>query len=211
MIARAAAMRQLLKDDQVAAEERGFYSEEIHKAHGGSAGAAWCLDLGTHHSIILASHWPVHAQREIFGEHNGHFVCGHRAGMGGTARRVEGGYRVTGRWRYSSGIPYSTHHMVGARVESDEDLPQDAPACGEKYAERCATTGQPYSLEDDTRLHAALQQAGLLAWRAMESLWTAAPVDAVPADASSRARFLAPQLAAVHFGLTDTVLPAGPG
>ncbi len=405
MIARAAAMRQLLKDDQAAAEERGFYSEEIHKAftdagfyrvlqprrfggyefdmttyyklavevaHGGSAGAAWCLDLGTHHSIILASHWPEQAQREIFGDQDGHFVCGHRAGMGGTARRVEGGYRVTGRWRYSSGIPHSTHHMVGVRIES-EDLPQDAPptvavavlrreqyevlwdwgagrdlglqasgsntveatdafvpehwvvfgpgmwrnfdqthgthgtrlhgnpmylgvngsfyhaalvapmvgcvraaldeheellrttinrigprvpqyqlkefqqAWGEalamcdaaemiltragdmymEYARRWAATGQPYSLEDDTRLHAALQQAGLLAWRAMENLWTAAPVDAAKRDAplsryyrdismyrlhaSSRARFLAPQLAAVHFGVADPVLPAGPG
>jgi hypothetical protein len=29
--------------------------------------------------------------------------------------------------------------------------------------------------------------------------------------ATSRARYLAPQLAAVHTGLTDVVLPAGPG
>ena len=405
MIARAAAMRQMLKDDQAAAEERGFYSEDIHKAftqagfyrvlqprrfggyefdmttyyrlavevaHGGSAGAAWCLDLGTHHSIILASHWPEQAQREIFGDQDGHFVCGHRAGMGGTARKVDGGYVVSGRWRYSSGIPYSTHHMVGVRIEA-EDAPADAPpqvavavlrreqyevlwdwgggrdlglqasgsntveataafvpehwvvpgpglwrnfdqsngtpgtrlhgnpmylgvngsfyhaalvapmvgcvraaldeheellrttmnrigarvpqyqlkefqqAWGEalamcdaaemiliqagdmymSYAQRWAETGQKYSLEDDTRLHAALQQAGKLAWRAMENLWTAAPVDAAKRDAplsryyrdismyrlhaSSRARFLAPQLAAVHFGLTDQVLPAGPG
>jgi 3-hydroxy-9,10-secoandrosta-1,3,5(10)-triene-9,17-dione monooxygenase len=197
MIARAAGMRQLLKDDQAAAEDRGFYSEEIHQAftdagfyrvlqprrfggyefdmatyyrlavevaHGGSAGAAWCLDLGTHHSIILAAHWPEQAQREIFTEQNGHFVCGHRAGMGGTAQRVEGGYRVSGRWRYSSGIPYSTHHMVGDAAKRDAPL--------SRY----------YRDISMYRLHA-----------------------------SSRARFLAPQLAAVHFGLTDTVLPAGPG
>ena len=29
--------------------------------------------------------------------------------------------------------------------------------------------------------------------------------------ATSRARYLAPQLASVHTGLTDVVLPAGPG
>jgi len=404
MIDRAAAMRQLLKDDQEAAEERGFYSEAIHQAfsqagfyrvlqprrfggyafdmttyyrlavevaHGGSAGIAWCLDLGTHHSIILASHWPEQAQREIFGEHHGHFVCGHRAGAGGTARKVDGGYIVNGRWRYSSGTPYSTHHMVGVQVVSDETPAEGPPemavavlrreqyevlwdwgggrdlglqasgsntvecqdafvpehwvvpggmwrnfdqsngtygtrlhgnpmylgingsfyhaalvapmvgcvraaldeyedllrttlnrmaprvpqfqlkefqqAYGEalaqcdaaemilvragemymEYVQRWAETGQPHTLEEDTRLHAALQQAGKLAWRAMEDIWTAAPVDAAKRSArlaryyrdismyrlhgSSRQRFLAPQLAAVHFGLSDRVMAAGPG
>src|SRR5207237_6785479 len=79
MIERAAAMRPLLQADQEGADERGFYSEEIHEAfsragfyrvlqprtfggyefdmqtyyrlgveigHGGSAGMAWCFNLG---------------------------------------------------------------------------------------------------------------------------------------------------------------------
>ena len=35
------------------------------------------------------------------------------------ARRVEGGYRLTGRWPFSSGVDYSTWNMFGA-VVSDE-------------------------------------------------------------------------------------------
>src|SRR5919109_3922401 len=104
-----------------------YYRLAVEIGHGGSAGIAWCLDLGTHHSIILASHWPEQAQREIFSECNGHFVCGHRAGVGGTARKDNGGYRISGRWRYSSGVPYATHHMVGVRIESEEPGPPGPP------------------------------------------------------------------------------------
>jgi 3-hydroxy-9,10-secoandrosta-1,3,5(10)-triene-9,17-dione monooxygenase len=96
-----------------------------------------------------------------------------------------------------------------------------------QYCDRWARTGQPFSLEEDARLHAALQQAGKLAWRAMEAIWTASPADAAKRDsrlqryyrdismyrlhASSRPLMLTPQIAAVHFGLSDTVMPAGPG
>jgi 3-hydroxy-9,10-secoandrosta-1,3,5(10)-triene-9,17-dione monooxygenase len=342
-----------------------YYRLAVEIGHGGSAGIAWCLDLGTHHSIIVASHWPEQAQREIFGA-DGHFVCGHRAGVGGTARKERDGYRISGRWRYSSGVPYATHHLVGLRIEGGEEEPRVAAACvprdqfevlwdwgggrdlglqasgsntvviedawvpehwvvgpnwrsfdqsngtpgtrlhgnpmflgvngsfyhaalvapqvgavraaldeyeqvlrstknrfpppelqyesrwfqqsyglalaqcdaaemileraGEKYMEYCerwARTGQPFSLEEDARLHASLQQAGKLAWRAMEAIWTGSPADSAKREsrlqryyrdismyrlhASSRPLMLTPQIAAVHFGLSDTVMPAGPG
>jgi 3-hydroxy-9,10-secoandrosta-1,3,5(10)-triene-9,17-dione monooxygenase len=102
--------------------------------------------------------------------------------------------------------------------------------CGDQFTEYCerwARTGQPYGPEDDTRLHAALQQAGRLTWRAMEQIWTAAPVDAAKRNAhlaryyrdvsmyrlhlSSRPLTLAPRLAELHFGLTRETLPGGPG
>lgn len=345
-----------------------YYRLAVEIGHGGSSGIAWCLDLGTHHSIILASHWPGQAQREIFGDCNGHFVCGHRAGVGGVAVRDRDGYRISGRWRYSSGIPYSTHHMVGIRIDGEQPGQRRVPPvavlrrsqfeilddwgggrdlglqasgshtvvaedawvpehwvvdgdwrtfdqsdgtpgtrlhgnpmylgingsfyhaalvapqvgavraaldeyeaivrrtpnrfpppelqyqsvwfqqayglalaqcdaaemilirAGEQYMEYCERwqrTGQPFSLEEDTRLHAALQQAGKLAWRALEALWTASPADSAKRDArlqryyrdvsmyrlhaSARPNFLSPQLAAVHFGLSNVVLPAGPG
>lgn len=163
MIARAVAMRDMLRADQEEADKRGFYSEELHEAfkkagfyrmlqpkmfggyefgldayykqsveigRGGSAGIAWCLNLAHHHSLIIASFWPEKAQREIFGK-DGHFVSGARAGGAGTARKVEGGYIVNGRFRYSSGSPYSTHHIVHVKIDGPgyEDGPPEGTVC----------------------------------------------------------------------------------
>ncbi|MBO0885846.1 MAG: hypothetical protein J2O38_00505 [Acidimicrobiales bacterium] len=86
----------------------------------GDPGSAWCFDLGAHHALEVGSHWPAEAQRELFCSVNGDFIAAHRAGPGGTAVPENGGYRVSGRWRYSSGIPYSTHFLGGVTVPNDQ-------------------------------------------------------------------------------------------
>jgi 3-hydroxy-9,10-secoandrosta-1,3,5(10)-triene-9,17-dione monooxygenase len=86
-----------------------------------------------------------------------------------------------------------------------------------EYFQRWAETGQPFTPEDDDRQFAALQQAGRLAWRAMEQIWTNSPVDVAKASArmqryyrdlsmyrlhiSARPLNLAPRIAQEHFGL----------
>jgi 3-hydroxy-9,10-secoandrosta-1,3,5(10)-triene-9,17-dione monooxygenase len=403
MIARAVAMRDMLRDDQEGAERRGYYSDEILEAfkaagfyrmlqprmfggyefdlvtyyristeiaRGGSAGMAWCLGLASHHAFIVGSFWPEQAQREIFGA-DGHFAAGARAGGTATAHAVDGGYILNGRWRYSSGVPYSTHHLVHVRIEGQgyPDGPPEGAMCwavaprdqyeilwdwggfndlglqasgsntvemhdafipkhwlivddlrnfdqskgtpgtrlhnnpmylgvhaalyhagliapqvgcvraaldefedilkktpnrmapntmqsedrmfqqsyglatslcdaaemiliragqmAHEYSDRWARTGQPFSPEEDTRLHGALQQAGRMAWRAMEQIWTASPVDAAKAGAriaryyrdismyrlhvSARPLTLAPRIAELHFGMSNESPSGGPG
>jgi 3-hydroxy-9,10-secoandrosta-1,3,5(10)-triene-9,17-dione monooxygenase len=107
-----------------------YYKQSVEIGRGGSAGIAWCLNLAHHHSLIIASFWPEKAQREIFGQ-DGHFVSGARAGGAGTARKVEGGYIVNGRFRYSSGSPYSTHHIVHVKIDGPgyEDGPPEGTVC----------------------------------------------------------------------------------
>lgn len=85
----------------------------------GDPGSAWCFDLGAHHALEVGSHWPAAAQEELFCSVNGDFIAPHRAGPGGTAVPVEGGYRVSGRWRYSSGVPFATHFIGGVTVPDD--------------------------------------------------------------------------------------------
>jgi 3-hydroxy-9,10-secoandrosta-1,3,5(10)-triene-9,17-dione monooxygenase len=85
----------------------------------GDPGIGWCLTLASHHAWVIASHWPERAQREIFGP-EGDFRAPHRPLPGGTARRVDGGYVVSGQWDYCSGVPYSTHFMGGAMVATDD-------------------------------------------------------------------------------------------
>ncbi|HEU0167024.1 MAG TPA: hypothetical protein VFS62_04545 [Chloroflexota bacterium] len=348
-----------------------YYKISVEIGRGGSAGIAWCLNLAHHHSMIIGSFWPEEAQRAIFGP-TGHFAAGARAGGTGTAKKVDGGYVVNGRYRYSSGCPYSTHHLVHVRIEgaSYDDGPAEGALCwavvprdeyeilwdwgnmndlglqgsgsntveikdafvpkswvvvddfrfydrkkdgtpgtklhgnpmyigmhgdmyhaglvapqvgalraaidefdgilrttknrmgppvlqmedrgfqtsfgmalalcdsaemilirsGEMHHEICdrwARTGEPVTTYEDARLHGALQQAGRLAWRGMEQVWTACPVDAAKANArmqryyrdismyrlhaSSRPLVLAPRLAMLHFGLSNEAPPSGPG
>ena len=96
-----------------------------------------------------------------------------------------------------------------------------------EYCQRWADTGQDYSVEDDARLHGALQQAGRMAWRAMEQIWTAVPADAAKRNSriqlyyrdismyrlhvSSRSLFLAPRLGQLHFGVIPEPVAATPG
>jgi len=335
-----------------------YYRISIEIGHGGGAGIAWCLNLAHHHSYIVASFWPEQAQREIFGD--GHFVAGARAGGTATAKAQDGGYVINGRFRYSSGCPYSTHHLVHVKIDGahpdgppqgalcwavvprgqyeilwdwgnmadlglqasgsntvvikDAWIPRHwlvlddfrnydqangtpgtrlhgnplylgnhadmyhaglvAPQVGAvraaldeyeqimrttrnfmgppilqmedrshqtayglatelcdaaemilirtaemhaDYSQRWADTGRPFAPEDETRLYGALQQAGRLAWRAMEQVWTNGPVDEAKAGArvqryyrdlsmyrmhvSARPLNLSPRIAQLHFGI----------
>ncbi len=76
----------------------------------GDPGTAWCLCLGAGHVMQVASHFPADVQAELFGSH-GYFIAPLSAAPRGTATHVDGGYRVSGTWAYSSGVPYSTHFM----------------------------------------------------------------------------------------------------
>jgi 3-hydroxy-9,10-secoandrosta-1,3,5(10)-triene-9,17-dione monooxygenase len=88
---------------------------EIARGH---PSAGWCMALCASHPFILASHWPEKAQRELFGP-DGHFCAPHRVPPTGVLTPVSGGYRLTGRWDFCSGIPHSTHFIGGARLADE--------------------------------------------------------------------------------------------
>lgn len=87
----------------------------------GGPGSGWCASLATGHALVIAAHFSEESQRIIFGP-DGDFRAPHRAAPGGTARPVDGGYVVDGKWRFSSGIPYSTHFM-GTTLAFDREGP----------------------------------------------------------------------------------------
>lgn len=136
LIARAAALKPLLRAQQAENDERGAYSPELHQAFvkaglyrtvqprmfggyefdiptfyramleiaHGHPSAGWCLTLCASHPFLIASHWSERAQRELFGP-DGHFAAPHRVPPMGKLTPVEGGYRLTGKWDFCSGIP----------------------------------------------------------------------------------------------------------
>jgi len=91
---------------------------EIGRGH---PGAAWCFTLTSSHPLVVGAHFPEEVQAEIFGP-QGDFRAPHRAPPGGTWTRVDGGYRVSGRWSYSSGIPVATHFIGGGRIALENRL-----------------------------------------------------------------------------------------
>ncbi len=91
---------------------------EIGRGHPGSA---WCFTLTSSHSLVVASHFPEDVQREIFGP-DGDFRSPHRAPPAGTWTRTDGGWIVSGRWSYSSGIPVATH-FIGCGLIREEGKP----------------------------------------------------------------------------------------
>ena len=92
---------------------------EIARGHPSSG---WCFCLGSSHSLLVASHWSEQAQRELYGA-EGHLRAPHRAPPAGQWAKVDGGYRVSGSWNYSSGAPISTHFIGGAMIGQGEGKP----------------------------------------------------------------------------------------
>jgi alkylation response protein AidB-like acyl-CoA dehydrogenase len=99
-----------------------FLEAAVELARGGP-GTGWCGTLATGHSLPVAAYFSPEAQKAAFGA-DGDFRAPHRAIPGGTAVPVDGGYVVDGQWKFSSGVPYSTHFMGTVAVESEQG---DAP------------------------------------------------------------------------------------
>lgn len=89
----------------------------------GDPGTAWCLTLSSSHALVVGSYFGAEAQAEIFGP-EGDFRCPHPVAPVGRAVRVPGGYRVSGKATYASGIPYATWALCNALVPgADADGP----------------------------------------------------------------------------------------
>ena len=84
----------------------------------GDASAAWNLGILTGHAW-WASMFPEEGQEDIFGEDGHALLPTGIFGRGGIAKKVEGGYLLTGKWLYQSGIDVANWLGVGAVVEGE--------------------------------------------------------------------------------------------
>jgi alkylation response protein AidB-like acyl-CoA dehydrogenase len=83
----------------------------------GSAGAAWAFGLLCGVTAAAGS-LPPPAVRRIF-KTGRELVCGVTMNTG-TAKRVDGGYRVDGVWPYASGSQFAAWGMGGVRIVADD-------------------------------------------------------------------------------------------
>ena len=79
----------------------------------GCGSAGWCYSLWTAHAYLIG-HWPLAAQEEVFGGGE-NALCSSSLNPGRSEiRAVDGGYKLTGRWEFSSGCDAAAWVMLGA-------------------------------------------------------------------------------------------------
>lgn len=88
----------------------------------GCPGTGWCLTLASGHALNVAAIYDEDTQALLFGD-DGEFAAPARGLPNGVAKKVEGGWLIDGVWDYCSGAPYSTHAMVGVRIEDGSGGP----------------------------------------------------------------------------------------
>ena len=69
---------------------------------------------------------PKQAQDEVWGQSPDNLIGSALIFPRGRARRVEGGYRLSGRWPFSSGVDPSAWNLIGA-IAQDEEAGTDEP------------------------------------------------------------------------------------
>ncbi len=78
----------------------------------GCASTSWCYSLWVAHSWLVG-YWPLQAQEEVFGD-GPDALCSSSLSPGrSTCTPVEGGYRLTGQWEFSSGCDSADWIMLG--------------------------------------------------------------------------------------------------
>ncbi|MGO2111858.1 MAG: acyl-CoA dehydrogenase family protein [Pseudoclavibacter sp.] len=82
-------------------------------------GVGWSFELGASHAYQFSSFFPERAQEEAY--RSTPFVSASRTfALRSEVTRVEGGWRLSGRWDYASGCTWSTHFMpTGTFVDDD--------------------------------------------------------------------------------------------
>jgi 3-hydroxy-9,10-secoandrosta-1,3,5(10)-triene-9,17-dione monooxygenase len=85
----------------------------------GCASTAWNVtNLASHHWMLAM--FPEEAQDRIWAEDIDALIASSFIFPAGKARRVSGGYRLSGRWSFSSGVDPSAWNMLAGTVEPAE-------------------------------------------------------------------------------------------
>ncbi|MGH7089204.1 MAG: hypothetical protein ACREFQ_09910, partial [Stellaceae bacterium] len=88
----------------------------------GCGSTGWVLtNLASHHWML--GMWPAAAQDEVWGGSPDALIGSAFVFPCGRARAVEGGYVLSGRWPFSSGIDASAWNLVGGVVRDGRDRP----------------------------------------------------------------------------------------
>lgn len=83
---------------------------------------SWVAGLGNVGSFLMGL-FPAEAQEDVWGKDKNSRAAVVVSPAGSTARPVEGGWRISGKWRYASGSEHSQWAVVGVSPPSDGGMP----------------------------------------------------------------------------------------
>ena len=90
----------------------------------GCGSTAWCLAQYIGHNFMVAQ-WPERAQQEIWDEDPQSLVAGILIPPLGRAEKVRGGYRLTGRWPFVSGVTACDWCILSGQIPRSKGDPED--------------------------------------------------------------------------------------
>jgi len=86
----------------------------------GCGSTAWnWANYAVHHWML--AFWPIACQDEVWGTDRDVLIASSMVFPAGAARRVAGGYRLSGRWPFSSGVDPSAWNMLGGIVRGEAE------------------------------------------------------------------------------------------
>ncbi len=102
----------------------GVLVDAVAEVAKGCASSAWVLtNLAAHHWMLAM--FPEQGQRDVWDDSPDHCIASSMVFPAGRARETKGGYLLSGRWPFSSGIDSSAWNMLGGLVREADD--EDAP------------------------------------------------------------------------------------
>jgi 3-hydroxy-9,10-secoandrosta-1,3,5(10)-triene-9,17-dione monooxygenase len=116
-----AGLFRILQPRRVGGSELPFRSivELVAVIARGCGSTAWVLaNLAAHHWLF--GMWPKRAQDEVWGASPDHLIGSALIFPRGRAHPVAGGYRLSGRWPFSSGVDPSAWNLIGGIVQDEE-------------------------------------------------------------------------------------------
>ena len=92
------------------------YIPQIFRILGrGCSSTSWCMGFLIYHNFQFA-HFPLKAQEEVWGT-RGFSMAPGQVMPSGKAVQVDGGYRISGRWGYATGIFHGDWMLLSAPTE----------------------------------------------------------------------------------------------
>ena len=115
----AAGIARLLQPSRYGGCEGHLFGVVEILSHIGSAcgSTAWCLAQYIGHNYMVAQ-WPVAAQDAVWGAKPESLVAGILIPLCGKARKVDDGYRLSGRWPFVSGVDACDWCILSGMVDN---------------------------------------------------------------------------------------------
>lgn len=164
---------------------------------------AWCASLAAN-LARMAAYLPAEGRAEVWADGPDTLVVGSLSPFG-RAERVEGGYRLSGRWPYISGVDFSSWALLCGTIAGDGGsvpavfaVPRPAYSVKDDWdSVGMRGTGSNTVVVDDTFVPAArvFLRADLLAGRPVDAT---AACHTVPLEAANGLSFVTPMLGAAR-------------